>query len=400
MLDDPKVESTSEKSGVVRRQKLGDPKGHAFVSLLFAPQCTKANVERVFGYTATSPRVNMPQKWIFDDLAVADFLELQPVIRKLCQWIARVIKQQQTVEELKEHFEMSEIGQDMAAEGSTTHPSGLFSRLPAEFWVFSLFTILPNPQQDMMYKTCNAFRCFLQEYLKMQCSPTFVKLYAFMEGQGPKTLKGIKILLEDMQTIEDKKKEIAEKWVENCLDDPDSLPPTLSFWVGNVLLKEDEFDYQNALDDGIFPYRFTVIEIIQERQPEEDFVERILGSQPNQATPQQINKVEEAVMTLIDEARNEAVTFLKNERRFTKSFCKRIKTVLNRMTLGQPDVSYSDLEKLLRPLTTIQPSQSKGSTRSIGARKKQKTRGRGASGNGEVQARALKLREDLRTFPV
>jgi len=105
-------------------------------------------------------------------------------------------------------------------------------------------------------------------------------------------------------------------------------------------------------------------------------------------------------VTLIDEARKEAVAFLTNERRFIKSFCKRIKTVLNRMTLGQPDVSYSDLDKLLRPLTTIQPSQSKGSTRSIGAREKQKTRGRGVSGDGEVQARALKLREDLRTFPV
>jgi len=58
-----------------------------------------------------------------------------------------------------------------------------------------------------------------------------VKLYAFMEGQGPKTLKGIEILLGDMETIEDKKKEIAEKWVEDCLDDPDSLPPSLSEWV-------------------------------------------------------------------------------------------------------------------------------------------------------------------------
>jgi len=398
MLDDPTVNGTGKELDV-SRQQLDDRVGHASVSLyqlLGAPPCTKVSVERVFGYTTMDPRVNMPQKCIFDDLAVANFLELQHVIDVLCKWIARVIKQQQTVGELKEHFEMSGIVQ-YTAEGSTTHPTGLFSQLPADFWVLSLFTILPNSKQDMMYETCDAFRCFVQEYHKMP--KTFVNLYAFKTVQGPKESKGIEILLKQMETIGKKREKIARKWVDDCLGDPHLLPPSLSACVGKVLQKEVEFDYltQSALDDGI-AHRFTVIEIIQERQPEADFVEKILGLQPNQltpATPQQKDTVVEAVMTRIDEARNKAVAFLIYKRRRTNSIRQRIDTVLKRMTRGQSDTSHSDLEECLG-----QPSQSKGSTRSIGVRKRQKTRGRGVSGDGEMRARALELREDLRTFPV
>jgi len=205
MLDDPTVNGTGKELDVSR---LDDRVGHASVSLYQlpgVPQCTKVSVERVFGYTTMDPRVNMPQKCIFDDLAVANFLELQHVIDVLCKWIARVIKQQQTVGELKEHFEMSGIVQ-YTAEGSTTHPTGLFSLLPADFWVLSLFTILPNSKQDMMYETCDAFRCFVQEYHKIP--NTFVCLYAFKTEQGPKESKGIAILLQQMETIGKKKKRL------------------------------------------------------------------------------------------------------------------------------------------------------------------------------------------------
>jgi hypothetical protein len=134
-------------------------------------------------------------------MEIANYLDLEPVIRMLCRCIARVINTMcADTTEITERFQMQE------------HDS-IFNRIsPPDLWQKHLFSLLSNDKRDMMYASCSASPLKNgMEHWKKDLNLLFVRL--------PRRLKEIQELTEHMNTAIEGADTIAEMWVEEWNDE-------------------------------------------------------------------------------------------------------------------------------------------------------------------------------------
>ena len=372
---------------------------------------TRVSVERVLlQYTNRVPPAETDNNVIFESLVVANFLELEPVISMLCEWIARSLNGCADTGALQEKFQLVWLPtppdspqegwmEDSQVEGSqeednqATYPSGLFSQLETSFWMTHLFPRLSTTMQDMMCATC-------PEFSPVRQHGTVSRLTAFRSRVlEQKRLPQIKNALKHMGAVKKRADAIAVKWVEargSTSEETAGWP--LPEIIGKELDVQEYFDVCWANQDVDANRVFVLSEILEWDTACSQKISQCLDKE-NPMTVE-AHQIATSKILCANTGVNKLIRYLIIQRKETKSLQASIQSVIDRILLHPASkCSQDEIAEILRPFL---PERIR--TRGIGGSKRRKTRGRGgdasAGSHEEMQTLARNIRNDLRIFPV
>jgi len=372
---------------------------------------TRVSVERVLlQYTNRVPPAETDNNVIFESLVVANFLELDPVISMLCEWIARSLNGCADTGALQEKFQLVWLPtppdspqdgwmEDNPVEGSqeednqATYPPGLFSQLETSFWMTHLFPKLSTTMQDMMCATC-------PEFSPVRQRGTVSRLTAFrsrvLEQQR---LPQIKNALKYMGAVKNRADAIAVQWVEargSTSEETAGWP--LPVIIGKELDVQEYFEVCWANQDADANRVFVLSEILEWDMACSQKISECLDKE----IPMTVEAHQIAISKILcaNTGVNKLIRYLIIQRKETKSLQASIQSVIDRIMLHPASkCSQDEITEILRPFLP-EPIR----TRGIGGSKRRKTRGRGgdasAGSHEEMQTLARNIRNDLRIFPV
>jgi hypothetical protein len=312
---------------------------------------------------------------IFESIEIANYLDLEPVIRMLCRCIARVINTMcADTTEITERFQMQE-------------QNSIFNRISPDLWQKHLFSLLSNDKRDMMFASCSASSPLNNgmEHWKKNFNLVLVGL--------PRRLEEIQELTKHMNTAIEYADKIAEKWVEEWNDEDSPKSQHLHEIMAKLL--DTDFDYDKAKK-----YRFGVLELIIE-------CEGNIRSRTDNIEDK-TEKVQSAKETITKGAEEIIRDYLEGHKNHNTSLLAQLRTAVARVFLSNDEEDEEDeqdnsadeeIRNSIKPL--IQNFCSSSET-SEGGSKRQKTRGGNSRASSSQAARTMlraMLRNDIRTFP-
>jgi hypothetical protein len=356
--------------------------------------CTKVNVERVLlKYMTQVSHESESDLWdqlsqegvdqrrtatatIFESMEIANYLDLEPVIRMLCRCIARVINTMcADTTEITERFQMQE--QD-----------SMFNRISPDLWQKNLFSLLSNDKRDMMFASCSASPLNNgMEHWKKDFNLLLVGL--------PRRLEEIQELTEHMNTAIEGAHTIAEMWVEEWNDEDSPKTQHLHEIMGKLI--GIELDYYRVLENKKSKYRFGVMELIIECEG------NIRSTTDN--IQDKTEKVQSAKETIRKGAEEIIRDYLEGHKKHNTSLLAQLTTVVARVFLSneeEDEHDNSDDEEIRSRIEPLIRNLFSRSEASEGGSKRQKTRGGNSRATSCEAARRTKLRDlrnDIRTFP-